>query len=46
MAVLRATGAFGPAGTVRDAQRWLIEAGLDVDVLDCTGSIAHFDARC
>jgi ubiquinone/menaquinone biosynthesis C-methylase UbiE len=45
MAVLRTTGAFGPSGTLGDAQRWLSEAGLDVDVLDCTGAIAHFDAR-
>jgi ubiquinone/menaquinone biosynthesis C-methylase UbiE len=44
MAVLRATGAFGPSGTLADARRWLTEAGLDVDVLDCAGSIAHFDA--
>ncbi|SPM32634.1 Ubiquinone/menaquinone biosynthesis C-methylase UbiE, partial [Mycobacterium rhizamassiliense] len=45
MSVLRAAGAFGPAGTIRDARRWFTEAGLALDALDCTGAIAHFDAR-
>ena len=45
MAVLRATGAFGPAGTIGNARRWLTDAGLEVALLDCTGAIAHFDAR-
>lgn len=45
MAVLRAVGTFGPAGTREDAQVWLTEAGLVIDVLECTGAIAHFDAH-
>lgn len=45
MAVLRTSGAFGPAGTAADARRWLTEAGLEIDVLECTGAIAHFDVR-
>jgi ubiquinone/menaquinone biosynthesis C-methylase UbiE len=45
MALLRATGTFGPAGTRADAQRWLRDAGLVIDALECTGAIAHFDAH-
>jgi ubiquinone/menaquinone biosynthesis C-methylase UbiE len=45
MTVLRATGTFGPAGTVGDAQQWLTDAALVIDVLECTGAIAHFDAH-
>jgi ubiquinone/menaquinone biosynthesis C-methylase UbiE len=45
MTVLRATGTFGPAGTRDDAQRWLCDAGLVIDALECTGAIAHFDAH-
>jgi ubiquinone/menaquinone biosynthesis C-methylase UbiE len=46
MMLLRATGTFGPAGTPDDAQRWLRDAGLVIDELECTGAIAHFDAHC
>ncbi|MCV7191241.1 class I SAM-dependent methyltransferase [Mycolicibacterium brumae] len=45
MTVLRATGTFGPGGAVADARRWLTEAGLVIDGLECTGAIAHFDAH-
>lgn len=45
MTGLRAVGAFGPAGTFADAQRWFTAAGLVIDVLECTGAIAHFDAH-
>jgi ubiquinone/menaquinone biosynthesis C-methylase UbiE len=45
MTVLRATGTFGPAGTSHDAQRWMTDAGLVIDLLECTGAIAHFDAH-
>ncbi len=45
MAMLRATGTFGPAGTLTDAQHWLGDAGLVIDCLECTGAIAHFDAH-
>jgi ubiquinone/menaquinone biosynthesis C-methylase UbiE len=45
MALLRAIGTFGPAGTREDAQRWLNDAGLLTDELECTGAIAHFDAH-
>jgi hypothetical protein len=45
MTVLRATGTFGPAGTMSDARRWFAEAGLVIDVLECTGAITHFDAH-
>jgi hypothetical protein len=41
---MRATGTFGPPGAVADARRWLIEAGLVIDVLECCGAITHFDA--
>ncbi|HET6732708.1 class I SAM-dependent methyltransferase [Mycobacterium sp.] len=45
MTMLRAIGTFGPAGTRDDAQQWLIDAGLTIDMLECTGAIAHFDAH-
>ncbi|OCB51448.1 ubiquinone biosynthesis protein [Mycobacterium vulneris] len=45
MAGLRAVGAFGPAGTCTDAQRWFTDAGLVTDVLECTGAICHFDTH-
>jgi len=45
MTGLRAAGAFGPAGTRTDAHRWLTDAGLEIDVLECTGAIAHFDTH-
>lgn len=45
MAGLRATGTFGPSGTREDAERWFSNAGLVIDVLECTGAIAHFDAH-
>lgn len=45
MALLRASGTFGPAGTRADAQLWLEDAGLVIDALECTGAIAHFDAH-
>lgn len=44
-ALLRATGTFGPAGTVEDARRWLTDAGLGVDTLECSGAITHFAAH-
>jgi ubiquinone/menaquinone biosynthesis C-methylase UbiE len=44
MAVLRATGTFGAAGAYADAQRWLNDAGLVIDALECDGAIAHFEA--
>jgi ubiquinone/menaquinone biosynthesis C-methylase UbiE len=45
MALLRAVGAFGPAGTREQAAGWFTEAGLQVDTLERSGSIAHFDVR-
>lgn len=45
MTGLRAVGAFGPAGTVADARRWFTDAGLVIDVLECTGAIAHFETH-
>jgi ubiquinone/menaquinone biosynthesis C-methylase UbiE len=45
MTLLRATGTFGPAGSVDDARRWLTDAGLRIDTLQCTGAITHFDAH-
>lgn len=45
MTMLRASGTFGPAGTVEDARRWLTHAGLVIDSLECTGAIAHFHAH-
>jgi SAM-dependent methyltransferase len=44
MAILRTTGTFGPAGTVADARRWFDQAGLKVDMLECSGAIAYFSA--
>ena len=32
MAGLRIMGTFGPADTIEDAQRWLTDGGLMVDV--------------
>ncbi len=45
MALMRTTGTFGPGGTVEDAQRWLVDAGLQIDTLECSGAITHFAAR-
>ncbi|MEO8815828.1 MAG: class I SAM-dependent methyltransferase [Mycobacterium sp.] len=42
MALLRATGTFGPAGTLDDARRWFTDAGLVIDTLECSGAITHF----
>lgn len=42
MALMRATGTFGPAGTVEDARRWFTDAGLKIDSLECSGAITHF----
>lgn len=42
MALMRATGAFGPAGTVEDARRWFADAFLEIDTLECSGAITHF----
>lgn len=45
MALMRASGTFGPAGTLQDAQRWFAEAGLRVDRLECSGAVTHFAAH-
>ena len=45
MALLRATKTFGRPATLADTQRWLEDAGLVIDALECTGAIAHFDAH-
>lgn len=42
MTVLRAAGAFGPAGTADDARRWFGDAGLQIDMLETSGAITHF----
>jgi ubiquinone/menaquinone biosynthesis C-methylase UbiE len=42
MVFMRATGTFGPGGTLDDARRWFTEAGLTVDELECSGAITHF----
>jgi ubiquinone/menaquinone biosynthesis C-methylase UbiE len=45
MALLRATGTFGPAGTADDARRWFAEAGLAAEIFESTGAITHFVLR-
>jgi ubiquinone/menaquinone biosynthesis C-methylase UbiE len=45
MALLRATGTFGRAGTPSEARQWFAEAGLLVETFECTGAIAHFVVR-
>jgi ubiquinone/menaquinone biosynthesis C-methylase UbiE len=45
MALLRATGTFGRAGTPSQARQWFAEAGLLVEAFECTGAIAHFVVR-
>ncbi|AEF36081.1 MULTISPECIES: class I SAM-dependent methyltransferase [Mycobacteriaceae] len=42
MVLMRASGTFGPGGTLADARRWFTEAGLTVDELECSGAITHF----
>lgn len=42
MTVMRATGTFGPSGTLDDARRWFTAAGLVIDTLECSGAITHF----
>ncbi|GFG69483.1 class I SAM-dependent methyltransferase [Mycolicibacter senuensis] len=42
MVLMRASGTFGPGGTLDDARRWFTEAGLTVDELECSGAITHF----
>ncbi|OBY32862.1 class I SAM-dependent methyltransferase [Mycolicibacter kumamotonensis] len=45
MVLMRASGTFGPGGTLDDARRWFTEAGLVVEELECSGAITHFAAR-
>lgn len=45
MVLMRASGTFGPAGTVDDARRWLTDAGLVIDSLESSGAITHFAAH-
>lgn len=42
MTFLRATGTFGPSGTLDDARRWFADAELVIDRLECSGAITHF----
>lgn len=42
MVLMRASGTFGPGGTLDDARRWFTEAGLTVEQLECSGAITHF----
>ena len=42
MVLMRASGTFGPGGTLADARRWFTDAGLIVDDLECSGAITHF----
>ncbi|MEO6792354.1 MAG: class I SAM-dependent methyltransferase [Mycobacterium sp.] len=42
MVLMRASGTFGPGGTLQDARRWFTAAGLTVDELECSGAITHF----
>lgn len=42
MVLMRASGTFGPGGTLADARRWFTDAGLTVDELECSGAITHF----
>lgn len=42
MVFMRASGTFGPGGTLHDARRWFTDAGLTVDELECSGAITHF----
>lgn len=45
MVLMRASGTFGPGGTLEDARRWFTDAGLIVDELECSGAITHFAVR-
>lgn len=45
MVAMRAGGTFGPGGTLHDARRWLTDAELTVDELECSGAITHFAAH-
>jgi SAM-dependent methyltransferase len=45
MALMRAAGTFGPGGTADDARRWFADAGLEIDTLECSGAITHFNVR-
>src|SRR5690625_3221767 len=42
MVVMRASGTFGPGGTLHDARQWFTDAGLTVDQLESSGAITHF----
>lgn len=42
MVLMRASGTFGPGGTLADARRWFTDAGLTIDELECSGAITHF----
>lgn len=44
MVAARANGVFGPTGTAADLRTWLTAAGLRIDTLTCSGSVAHFQA--
>src|SRR3954451_709850 len=45
MSVYRHLDMFGPGGTRRDLERWLVEVGFTDAVIECDGAIATFDAR-
>lgn len=42
--VFRSAGIFGPGGTAEDIQRWLDEAGLQIDRFETSGAVAYFSA--
>lgn len=44
ISAFRRAGVFGAGGTVDELRRWLVDAGLTVDRLQCSGSMAHFTA--
>ncbi|MET8779451.1 class I SAM-dependent methyltransferase [Nocardia sp. NPDC004654] len=43
-AFARLTGGFGPSGTIEDLRRWLGDAGLTIDEIECSGGMVIFRA--
>jgi SAM-dependent methyltransferase len=44
LTVFRRTGLFGPGGTTTDVERWLTDAGLNIDRLERSGAVTRFAA--
>jgi SAM-dependent methyltransferase len=44
LTAFRRSGLFGPGGTATDVERWLTDAGLNIDRLEHSGAVTRFAA--